>query len=143
MVCIGPIHRSVVVNSEQSAVNRLCQRLLCEVEDSGFSQDELFGIHLALEEAFINAIKHGNSQNPRKQVTIEYTIMPEKFEISITDEGNGFNPGSVPDPRCDGNLYKNSGRGLLLMRSYMNVVQYNQAGNCVHMIKYKGNCQAD
>jgi len=137
MASKAPIHRSVVVRSEQSAAGRICERILRELKANDYNQDELFGIHLAIEEAFINAVKHGNKLDPGKEIKIEYSIMPDKVEIFITDEGNGFNPEQVSDPRLDENLYKSSGRGILLMRSYMDVVQYNQSGNCVHMVKYK------
>ena len=61
----------------------------------------------------------------------------EKIEITMTDQGDGFDPGAVPDPRCAENLYRPEGRGLLLMRSYMDSVEFNECGNCVHMIRHK------
>ena len=74
--------------------------------------------------------------DPNKRVHVKYLITPEKFDISIKDDGGGFDPDTVPDPRSEENLYKSSGRGLLLMQSYMDLVQYNKSGNCVHMVKY-------
>jgi len=78
-----------------------------------------------------------------KSVSVEYLITPDKFDIRICDEGPGFAPEAVPDPRRRENLYKSSGRGLLLMRSYMDVVEHNNPGNCVHMIKYKSGTRID
>ncbi len=94
-------------------------------------------MHLALQEAFINAVRHGNQMDPDKEVKIEYLVDPEKFEISVTDEGEGFDPEAVPDPRCGENLYKPNGRGLLLMRAYMDAVEYNEKGNRVRMVRYR------
>ena len=91
----------------------------------------------------INAVKHGNSRTPHKQIRVDYSITDDRFEISITDEGKGFQPEAVPDPRCGENLYKATGRGMLLMRAYMDCVEYNIAGNWVHMIKCKQKAQTN
>ena len=94
-------------------------------------------VHLALEEAFLNAAQHGNKLDPTKKVKIDYALTAEEIEISITDQGGGFNPNSVPDPRSDENLYKPDGRGLLLIQSYMDTVEFNESGNRVRMVKQK------
>jgi serine/threonine-protein kinase RsbW len=131
------IHKSVVVPGTASATRKVCEQILSEVRTYEYSQNDIFAIHLALEEAFINAIKHGNKMDPSKEIKVEYTIMPEKVDISITDEGSGFDTKIAPDPRAGDNLYKINGRGLFLIRSYMNFVGFNEAGNCIHLIKYK------
>jgi serine/threonine-protein kinase RsbW len=133
-----PISHSIAVESTSSAIIEVYKQLLSEVEANNFSQEDAFAVHLALEEAFINAIKHGNKMNPDKEVKIDYSVDPDKVEISMTDEGDGFELSSVPDPRCGDNLYKTEGRGLLLMNSYMHVVEFNERGNSVHMVRYKG-----
>ena len=94
-------------------------------------------MHLALEEAFLNAVKHGNRMDPTKKVTIDYAVDPEQVEIRMTDEGPGFDPGRVPDPRVGKNLYRPEGRGLLLIRSYMHTVEYNEQGNSLRMVRRK------
>jgi len=131
--------RAVVIDSRTGQAVRVCRQLLNAAESNGFDSDDIFAIHLALEEALINAIKHGNRMDPEKQVSIEYTVTGEKFEISITDDGSGFQLDEVADPRNPENLDKPSGRGLLLMKEFMDVVEHNALGNCVHMIKYKSN----
>ena len=130
-------HKSITVESNSSTVGRVCERLMAEVATSGFDAEAVFAIHLALEEGFLNAVKHGNKLDSSKRVNVKYLIGPEQFDIFITDEGEGFQPDIVADPRCEENLYKPCGRGMLLMRSFMDVVEYNKAGNCVHMVKYK------
>ncbi len=102
-----------------------------------FSGDDLFAIMLALEEALINAVKHGNCDDPNKPVKIEYRITDQTFEITVTDQGNGFTLEDLPDPRSKENLLKCCGRGVLLIKSYMDQVKYNKKGNSVWMLKNK------
>jgi serine/threonine-protein kinase RsbW len=90
-----------------------------------------------LEEAFLNAVKHGNKMDPTKKVKIDYSVDPDKIEISITDEGSGFEPESVVDPRFGEGLFEPGGRGLLLINSYMDIVKFNEQGNSVYMVRYK------
>lgn len=137
MTSKAPISCSVVIPSTPSASEQVCQRIVSKLEDSDFSKEDVFAVHLALQEAFINAVKHGNKMDPTKKVKIEYSLGLDKIEISITDEGVGFDPVAVPDPRAGKNLFKPNGRGLLLIRSYMDVVKYNEQGNTLRMVRYK------
>ena len=114
-------------------------RLLTDASKRGFCQDDTFGIHIALEEAMINAVKHGNAGDPNTKITVEYLITQEVFDITITDQGSGFVPDDVPDPRDEENLHKMSGRGILLIRAYMDVVEYNETGNQLHISKRNKN----
>jgi serine/threonine-protein kinase RsbW len=131
------IRRSIVVPGTASAVRRVCEQILSQARKYKYSRNDIFAVHLALEEAFINAIRHGNKMDPDKEVKVEYFVTADKVDVLIMDQGRGFDVERVPDPRVGDNLYKTSGRGLLLMRSYMNVVEFNKTGNCVHMVKYK------
>jgi serine/threonine-protein kinase RsbW len=131
------MQRTVVIQSSHDIVHTLCKEILQEAQSNHFSQNDLFGIHLSIEEAMINAVRHGNNDDPNKKVHVSYTITPSIFDILIEDEGGGFRPAVVPDPRCGENLYKATGRGLLLMKAYMDSVEYNEAGNRVRMIKHK------
>ena len=95
------LRKSLIVENSKQAVDRICVQLLKEAEFNGFNKDEIFGAHLALEEAFTNAVLHGNAADPSKKVTIDYLITREKIDISITDEGEGFDPETLPDPRAE------------------------------------------
>jgi serine/threonine-protein kinase RsbW len=99
------------------------------------TEQEIFGIRLALEEALVNAIKHGNQLDRSKAVHISYRFLADRFEIRITDEGVGFDPSDVPDPTAVENLDRPCGRGLMLMRHYMTEVHYNDRGNSVFMTR--------
>lgn len=102
-----------------------------------FSEQEIFGINLALGEALVNAIQHGNQMDPNKKVRISYWVSSERFDVGIADEGNGFDPGDVLDPLAPENLGHPSGRGLLLMRHYMTEVLFQPPGNAVSMSKVR------
>ncbi len=132
-----PVTHSAVVESTSSAVSSVCESILSGLKANRFGEEDIFAVHLALEEAFINAVKHGNKMDAVREVRIDYSVAPDKVEVTVTDGGEGFDPNSVPDPRYGENLYKPEGRGLFLMRSYMDVVKFNERGNSVCMVKYK------
>lgn len=129
------MQRSIEIKNDALELGRVCRQILQDVTSDGFSEEEVFAIHLALEEVLVNALKHGNKNNSDKKINIEYNITKNKFEITVTDEGDGFEPEHVPDPRNDENLCKTSGRGMLLIRSYMDKVEYNEKGNSVLLVK--------
>jgi serine/threonine-protein kinase RsbW len=137
MASKASINCSIVVDSKPSAVVEVCNEILSKLEEHNFDKDDIFAVHLTFEEAFLNAVKHGNKNDPTKKVKIDYSVNSEKVEITITDEGAGFEPESVDDPRFGNGLYEPGGRGLLLMNSYMDIVKYNDQGNSVYMVRYK------
>jgi serine/threonine-protein kinase RsbW len=116
-----------------------------ELEKAGFTDRERFAVRLALEEAITNAIRHGHRYDRNKSVRLRYHVTPECVLAEIEDEGPGFDPTAVPDPRAPENIECEGGRGLLLMRSYMTWVRYNERGTCVTMCKCHGdrNAQAN
>jgi serine/threonine-protein kinase RsbW len=123
------------ISSDFAAARAVERRVLREVAKQGYSEACIFAIKLALEEGLNNAICHGNRRDSQRKVKIAYEVTPEQTVITISDEGAGFNPSVVPDPTADENLEKPSGRGIMLMRAYMDEVQYSPAGNEVRMIK--------
>lgn len=132
-----PASNSIVVESIPSAITEVYEQILPKLKNSNFSKEDIFAVHLALEEAFINAVTHGNKTDPGKSVKIDYCLSLDKIEISVTDEGEGFKPDTIPDPRFGKKLYEPDGRGLLLMQSYMDVIEFNEQGNSVYMVRYK------
>ena len=111
------------------------QQVMAEVERLGFSESARFAIKLGLEEAIVNAIKHGNQFNPGKRVFVEAEISAELARITVEDEGPGFDRGCVPDPLCEANLEKCSGRGILLIEAYMSDVQWSNCGRRITMTR--------
>jgi len=125
----------VRIASDTVAGQEVQERIIKVLEEQNFSEREIFGVRLALEEALVNAIKHGNQMDPRKSVRVVCQINSDKVRIEIEDEGEGFCPSEVPDPTDDENLEKPCGRGIMLMRAFLNVVEYNEYGNCVVLEK--------
>jgi serine/threonine-protein kinase RsbW len=121
------------IPSETAAGKQIIEELLSDLARLEWGEQEIFGIHLAVEEAVVNAIKHGNQFAADKSVRVCYYLNPDQLRVEITDEGGGFNPDAVPDPTEDENLECPSGRGLMLMRSFMSVVRFNDVGNSVLM----------
>lgn len=112
---------------------RVQEQILEELRRHDYSERALFGVRLALEEALINAIKHGNQRDPSKHVRVSYTVNTLHVLIEIEDEGPGFDPEGVPDPTSPENLDRPSGRGVLLMRAYMTECDFLERGNVCRM----------
>ena len=123
------------IQSDFAAVRDVQKQILDNVASRGFNEDTTWAIKLALEEAIMNAIKHGNKLDPKKKVHIEARVTPKQAEIMVEDEGPGFERCCVPDPTLEENLEKCSGRGILLMEAYMNAVKWDRGGRRVRMIK--------
>jgi len=123
--------------SETGAGKRLLDEVLAQLEAQQWPQRDIFGAHMALEEALVNAIKHGNCCDASKKVHVTCTLWTDCLRIVIQDEGKGFDPNHVPDPTDPDNLELPCGRGLMLMRSFMSKVEYNKVGNCVVMEKQR------
>ncbi len=129
------MHIEQTIPSSLSQSRVVIQQLMDAVVASGFSAAEMFGIKLSLEEAFANAIKHGNQFDPEKQVHLDATITPGTLDVTIRDEGAGYCPDCVGDPTSQCNLEHPGGRGLLLIRAYMDEVIHSDQGRTVRMIK--------
>ncbi|MFC1765929.1 ATP-binding protein [Planctomycetota bacterium] len=132
-----PASGSIVVKSSPSALEGVYQEIRPKLQDNQYVEDDIFAVHLALDEAFHNAVEHGNKKDSTKTVQIDYQIDAQRVELRIADQGPGFNPGSVPDPRIGANLYRPEGRGILLINAYMDDVKYNETGNQVIMVRYR------
>ena len=114
------------------------ERIIGLMEQNAWPMRECFGVRLALEEAMVNAIKHGNRMEPDKKVFIACELTADEITVVIEDQGEGFKPEDVPDPTEDENLENPGGRGIMLIRSFMTGVAYNDRGNRLTMIKKLG-----
>ena len=119
------------------------RELVQQLEQSGWENKDVFGIHMAMEEAIMNAIEHGNQSDPAKRVHIVIELADDRFEARITDQGDGFDLDDVPDPTADENLEKTSGRGVMLIQHFVDQVCYNEVGNSVHLVKQRSSATDD
>jgi serine/threonine-protein kinase RsbW len=103
---------------------------------SGVDKNILHDVKLAVEEAIINAMKHGNGLREDLYVFVDLDYDGKKITIAVQDEGAGFNYKKVPDPTADENILKGHGRGVFLIRKLMDEVRFNDSGNRLEMIKY-------
>ena len=126
-----------VIPSETGAGKLVLDEVLHQLEQSAWVQHDIFGVHLAMEEALVNAIKHGNGHDVSKRVRVVCKVSSDRVWIEIADEGPGFDPEAVADPTDLENLEVPCGRGIMLMRSFMSRVEYNATGNCVVMEKQR------
>jgi len=124
-----------VIPSRPEASREVQEAILAELERLKWPEHDVFGVRLALEEALINAIKHGNHYDPAKHVQIRCGICKDLVRVEIEDQGKGFDPASVPDPTDPENLESPCGRGIMLMRSFMSRVEFNETGNRVILEK--------
>ena len=125
----------MTISSDLKGARKVELRLLSAAGRCGYNEGALFAIKLALEEGLNNAIRHGNGYDAKKSIRVGFDIDSRQVAITITDEGDGFDPDTVPDPTADENLEKPCGRGIMLMRAYMDEVTYNSRGNQVHLVK--------
>ena len=123
------------IPSNYAAGKSVIDQLLAALRRAQWNEHEIFGVHLAVEEAVVNAIRHGNRLDENKFVRVNFRLTTERLRVEIADEGNGFDPHKLPDPTDSENLECPCGRGVLLMRNYMNRVEFNDRGNHVIMEK--------
>jgi serine/threonine-protein kinase RsbW len=104
----------------------------------GFGEDEVMQISMAVREGAVNAVLHGNAYAPDKKVVLSFERTPEDLVITIRDQGKGIDLGGIPNPLAPENLLKTSGRGIFLMRSFMDVVEIrpSQTGTEIKLIKH-------
>jgi serine/threonine-protein kinase RsbW len=120
------------VDSAEISVLEVAQRI-------GFEEDDLHKIGIALREAMVNAVVHGNKYSAHKKVRLSAWDDGGALKVVITDEGNGFDLARVPDPLAEENLLRESGRGILLMQAFVDEFQVRRlspVGTEVTMVKY-------
>lgn len=133
--------KSLTIKRELESNPRECvtliRQMLAGLESFGWTQQDVFGIHMAIEEAVMNAIKHGNKEDSDKKVQVEIEIDVNNFYAKISDQGCGFCMEEVPDPTLEENLEKTSGRGVMLIKNFVDDCKYNEVGNSVELRKSK------
>jgi serine/threonine-protein kinase RsbW len=94
--------------------------------EAGFDDDERFRITMAVREAAVNAVLHGNDYDPGKKIAVSFENTGKSLVMKICDEGKGLDPDTLPDPLAPENLMRGTGRGIFLIRSFMDEVHFRQ-----------------
>lgn len=121
--------------SDLTLMNGVLEYLLGRVSKLGIVAPERSNLFIALDEAFVNAVRHGNKNDPTKLLKVTAELSAREACFTVEDEGEGFDVGAIPDPCDPENLFKTSGRGVLLIHNIMDEVEYNAQGNRVKMVK--------
>jgi CheY-like chemotaxis protein len=128
-------HIEFELPSDLSLMNGVLHYLIERVARLGVIKQDSSNLFIALDEAFVNAVKHGNKNDSAKLVRITADLSSREARFTIEDEGEGFNPSEIPDPLDPANLFRTSGRGVLLIYNIMDEVEYNERGNRLTMVK--------
>lgn len=131
---------SYTLDSTLESVNTIEQIADKFALDAGFDEDNRHRIAMAVREASVNAVLHGNAYDPAKKVTVGFDTTGDALAISIADQGRGLDPAGVPDPLAPENLLKQSGRGIFLIRTFMDEVHFRtlEPGTEITLIKRRG-----
>ena len=134
---VQELHESIdfELPSAISLMHIVLEYLMKRVEKLGVVKAEQSNLFVALDEAFVNAVKHGNKFDAKKLVRVTAEVSKHEARFTIEDEGEGFDVNSIPDPLDPANLFKTSGRGVLFIYNIMDEVKYNERGNRLTMIK--------
>jgi len=131
--------RELLLESTLDSVEVAETAVLDAAREIGFHEDDLHQLGMAVRESMVNAVVHGNRYNARKKVHLSVTKAKDRLTIVIADEGDGFDVSTVPDPLAEDNLLRQSGRGLLLIRAFVDefqVLPVQPRGTEVRMVKY-------
>jgi serine/threonine-protein kinase RsbW len=131
--------RRMLLDSTLDSVEVAETEVLRAAEDIGFGEDDLHQIGMAVRESMVNAVVHGNRYNARKKVHLSVTKATDRLTVVIADEGEGFDLNELPDPLAEENLLRQSGRGLLLIRAFVDEFQVRRGeptGTEIRMVKY-------
>ena len=123
--------------SELAVGHAAIEELMVALGAAGWIGMDVFRINMAIEEAVVNAIEHGNKREPSKKVRLVFQVTPDMATMIVTDQGPGFDHRNLADPTTEELLDKPRGRGVMLMRELMNEAIFNDIGNQVTMIKMR------
>jgi len=123
------------LDSNRDSVTLVGQMLSSAFCESELPEDVRFDVRLAAQEAIVNAVEHGNHCDERKKIRIRCDVKDGSVIVVVRDEGDGFDPVTVPDPTLPENVLKEHGRGIFLMRNLCDEVRYSPQGNEVTLIK--------
>lgn len=131
---------SQTLDSTLESVNKAEEIAAQMATEAGLETEEVHRIMMAVREAAVNAVLHGNAYDPKKKVTLSFQNTGSELIISVADQGKGLDPQEIPDPLAPENLLKQSGRGIFLIRSFMDDVRFRDLnpGTEITLVKHIG-----
>jgi serine/threonine-protein kinase RsbW len=131
---------TMTLDSVFESVHTVEQTAEAYAREAGFDEDTILDISMVAREAAVNAVLHGNKKDPAKHVTGTFELTTADLKITIADQGAGLDPDTIPDPLAQENLLRPSGRGVFLMRAYMDEVHFRQLspGTEITLVKHRG-----
>jgi serine/threonine-protein kinase RsbW len=130
----------VMLDSVLDSADRAEHLVLATAEEAGFPEDDLHKIGMAVRESIVNAVVHGNRYNAHKKIHLQVANGRDSLVIIVSDEGEGFDLTALPDPLSEGNLLAQSGRGIFLIRAFVDEFEVRRLAPCgteVKLVKYK------
>jgi serine/threonine-protein kinase RsbW len=137
-----PDYQERIVQGTRDAFDSIQQKILTLMVDAGYVDDDIFAMRISLEEGLANALLHGHQGEEDSPITVRWYCDACFVECVIVDQGRGYDPESIPDPTADENITLPSGRGLAMIRAFMDEVTVNEQGNRVTMKRFKIRPQA-
>jgi serine/threonine-protein kinase RsbW len=139
-----PSTLTYTLESSLDSVNRVEHTAEEMARKAGLEDDEVFRVAMAVRESAVNAVLHGNAYDPEKQITASFEQTADSLVIRIADQGRGLDPDTLPDPLAPENLLRGSGRGIFLIRSFMDEVHFRQLqpGTELTLIKHLGTARS-
>jgi len=130
---------SYTLESSLDSVSKAEQTAALIAQRAGFDEDEITNISMAVREAAVNAVLHGNSYDPAKKITVSFETTSQNLIVRIADQGPGLDPDTIPDPLAPENILRGSGRGIFLIRAFMDEVNFRQLhpGTELTLIKHR------
>ena len=132
--------KRLILDSVLDSVQAVEETAEAYAREAGFDDDTVLDIAMVSREAAVNAVLHGNKKDPAKHVTATFELTDEALKITVADEGAGLDPDKIPDPLAEENVMRTSGRGVFLMRHYMDEVHFRQLtpGTEITLVKRRG-----
>ncbi len=130
------IKKTLTIKSDLKEITPVVNEIAAYLKSRGVDDNVLHDLKLVIDEALINAMKHGNKFQAGLPVVIDFNCSPNKISIAVQDTGDGYEYNKLPDPTSGENITKGHGRGVFLIRKLMDEVHFNKSGNRIEMIKY-------
>ena len=130
---------SLTLSSSLESVDTVEQTAEDFAARAGFDEDTVPNIAMAVREATVNAVLHGNAYNPAKRITVSFEANSDALVVRVIDQGSGLDPSNIPDPLAPENILRGSGRGIFLIRAFMDEVHFRQLhpGTELTLIKHR------